>query len=188
DTIAIMKSLGARSSQIIKIYLLQTLFLGLLGGLLGIAGGIGVQLAFPAFLAKLINVPPEFHVQPHAIFTGLAAGILLTLRRAVEDSDDPFLHAAAKKVSRNLAQILATALILLGLALIATTLSDSVQVGKWFSIGLVTVLLILLGASAALLAILKLFLNETRLHLPSSLRHGLANLYRPGNPSAALLA
>jgi putative ABC transport system permease protein len=26
------------------------------------------------------------------------------------------------------------------------------------------------------------------LHLPSSLRHGLANLYRPGNPSAALLA
>ncbi len=62
------------------------------------------------------------------------------------------------------------------------------QVGKWFSIGLVSVLLILLAASAILLAILKLFLNTTRLHLPSSLRHGLANLYRPGNPSAALLA
>ena len=26
------------------------------------------------------------------------------------------------------------------------------------------------------------------MHLPSTLRHGLANLYRPGNPSAALLA
>ena len=207
DTIAIMKSLGARSSQIIKIYLLQTLFLGLLGGLLGIAGGIAVQLAFPALLAKLINVPPEFHLQPQAILTGLGAGVLITLlftlpplldirrvrpililRRAVEDSDDPFLHAAAKKLSRNIAQILATALILLGLAVIATTLSDSAQVGKWFSIGLFGVLLILLGASALLLALLKLFLNTTRLHLPSSLRHGLANLYRPGNPSAALLA
>ncbi|HEY5056478.1 MAG TPA: FtsX-like permease family protein, partial [Acidobacteriaceae bacterium] len=207
DTIAIMKSLGARSSQIIKIYLLQTLFLGLFGGLLGVAGGIGVQLAFPALLAKLISVPPEFHLQLQAIFTGLGAGVLITLlftlpplldirgvrpililRRAVEDSDDPFLHAAAKKVSRNIAQILATVLILLGLALVATTLSDSVQVGKWFSIGLFGVLLILLAASAALLAILKLFLNTTRLHLPSSLRHGLANLYRPGNPSAALLA
>ena len=207
DTIAIMKSLGARSSQIIKIYLLQTLFLGLLGGLLGIAGGIAVQLAFPALLAKLINVPPEFHLQPEAIFTGLGAGVLITLlftlpplldirgvrpililRRAVEDSDDPFLHAAAKKFSRNIAQILATALILGGLALVATTLSDSAQVGKWFSIGLFGVLLILLGTSALLLAILKLFLNSTRLHLPSSLRHGLANLYRPGNPSAALLA
>jgi putative ABC transport system permease protein len=31
-------------------------------------------------------------------------------------------------------------------------------------------------------------LSKTRLHLPSSVRHGLANLYRPGNPSAALLA
>ena len=207
DTIAIMKSLGARSSQIIKIYLLQTLFLGLLGGLIGIAGGIAVQLAFPVFLAKLINVPPEFHIQLRAVFTGLGAGVLITLlftlpplldirgvrpililRRAVEDSDDPFIHAAAKKISRNSAQIAATFLILAGLSAIAMTLSDSVQVGKWFSIGLVSVLLVLLATSAALLATLRFFLNRTRLHLPSALRHGLANLYRPGNPSAALLA
>ncbi|HEY8310648.1 MAG TPA: FtsX-like permease family protein, partial [Gemmatimonadaceae bacterium] len=38
------------------------------------------------------------------------------------------------------------------------------------------------------LFLLKLFLNRTRRQLPSALRHGLANLYRPGNPSAALLA
>ena len=31
-------------------------------------------------------------------------------------------------------------------------------------------------------------LDRTRLRLPSSLRHGLANLYRPGNQSAAVLA
>jgi putative ABC transport system permease protein len=47
---------------------------------------------------------------------------------------------------------------------------------------------VLLAASAALLWGLKYFLNRTRPHLPSALRHGLANLYRPGNPSAALLA
>jgi putative ABC transport system permease protein len=207
DTIAIMKSLGARSSQIIKIYVLQTLFLGTVGGLIGVAGGMAVQLAFPFFLAKLINVPPEFHFQLGAVFTGLGAGVLTTLlftlpplldirgvrpililRRAVEDSDDPFIHAAIKTISRNFAQILATVLILAGLAAIAMTLSDSYQVGKWFSIGLVLVLLVLLGASAALLAALKFFLDRTRLHLPSPLRHGLANLYRPGNPSAALLA
>ena len=41
DTIAIMKSLGAGSGQIIKIYLIQTLLLGLVGGVLGVALGVG---------------------------------------------------------------------------------------------------------------------------------------------------
>jgi putative ABC transport system permease protein len=207
DTIAIMKSLGARSSQIIKIYLLQTLLLGLAGGLLGVLFGIAVQLAFPIVLGKLINVPTEYHLQWRAVFVGLGAGVLTTLlftlpplldirsvrpililRRAVEENDDPFVSAVLKKISKNVAQILATVLILAGLAAIATMLSDSAQVGRVFSLGLVVVLLVLLAASAAVLAALKFFLNRTRLHLPSALRHGLANLYRPGNPSAALLA
>ena len=85
-------------------------------------------------------------------------------------------------------QALSFLLIVAGIAAIATTLSDSAEVGRVFSIGLVIVLLILLAASSGVLAGLKFFLNRTRLHLPSALRHGLANLYRPGNPSAALLA
>jgi putative ABC transport system permease protein len=207
DTIAIMKSLGARSGQIMKIYLLQTLLLGAAGGLLGVACGVGVQLAFPYLLAKLIHVDTEFHVQLSAVITGMSAGILTTLlftlpplldirgvrpililRRAVDDTDDPFIAGIWKKITKNAAQIGAAVLILAGLAAIATTLSDSVVVGQVFSLGLVGVLGVLLAASAAVLAGLKFFLSKTRLHLPSSLRHGLANLYRPGNPSAALLA
>jgi len=207
DTIAIMKSLGARSGQIMKIYLLQTLLLGLAGGLLGVLLGVAVQLAFPSVLGRLINVPTELHMQWRAIFTGLGAGLLTTLlftlpplldirgvrpslilRRAVEDNDDPFIAAVWKKITKNAAQIVATAVILGGIAAIATTLSDSAVVGRVFSLGLVIVLLVLLAAAAAVLWGLKFFLNRTRLHLPSALRHGLANLYRPGNPSAALLA
>ena len=207
DTIAIMKSLGARSGQIIKIYLIQTLLLGLLGGLIGVALGVGVQLAFPYLLARLINVQTDVHLQVRTVLTGLSAGVLTTLlftlpplldirgvrpililRRAVEDNDDPFTTAIRKKISKNLAQIGAAVLILVGLALIATTLSDSTTVGMVFSIGLVVVLAFLLAASSGLLATLRYFLSRTRLSLPSSLRHGLANLYRPGNPSAALLA
>ncbi|WP_260740122.1 ABC transporter permease [Tunturiibacter lichenicola] len=207
DTIAIMKSLGARSGQIIKIYLLQTLMLGLAGGLLGVALGVGVQLSFPYLLAKLIHVDTELHVQFRTVITGLAAGILTTLlftlpplldirgvrpililRRAVEDNDDPFVTAIWRKITKNLAQLGAALMILIGLAAIATTLSDSLVVGEVFSAGLVAVLIVLLVASVAVLAGLKLFLSKTRLHLSSAVRHGLANLYRPGNPSAALLA
>jgi putative ABC transport system permease protein len=207
DTIAIMKSLGARSGQVIKIYLLQTLLLGAAGGVLGVALGVGVQLSFPYFLAKLIHVDTELHVQLATVVTGLAVGILTTLlftlpplldirgvrpililRRAVEDNDDPFIAGIWRKITKNLAQIGAAVLILAGLAAIATTLSDSVIVGQLFSVGLVLVLGVLLLASAAVLAGLRFFLSKTRLHLPSAVRHGLANLYRPGNPSAALLA
>ena len=263
-----MKSLGARSGQIIQIYLLQTLLLGLLGGLIGVGLGVGVQLAFPVLLAKLINLPTEVHIQLRTVLTGLGAGVLTTLlftlpplldirrmrpililRRAVEEDRDPVwplvlkhlrrwalivaftvafaaagfllwrLHAHGgrlftaahvqyvlwpcvvllvgdvlldktlrARMFRHPAQIAAFVFILAGLAAIATTLSDSATVGKVFSLGLVGVLAVLLAASAAVLAALKYFLNRTRLALPSTLRHGLANLYRPGNPSAALLA
>ena len=79
DSIAIMKSLGANSTQIIKIYLIQTLLLGAAGGLLGVVMGVGVQMAFPYLLASLINVVPELHLDYHAIANGLGAGMLTTL-------------------------------------------------------------------------------------------------------------
>lgn len=207
DTIAIMKSLGAGSGEIIRIYLIQTLLLGLLGGILGVVFGGFVQMAFPYFLGKLLGVPTTIHLQVRTILTGLGVGVLTTLlftlpplldirsvrpililRRAVDDSSDPFLTTLIRKATKNLSQIAAVVLILTGLAAIATTLSDSATVGRVFSLGLVAVLLVLLAACAALLAGLRSFLGRTRLSLPSAVRHGLANLYRPGNPSAPLLA
>ena len=207
DTIAIMKSLGANSIQIIKIYLIQTLLLGAAGGLLGILLGVGVQMAFPYLLARLINVEPELRIDPHAVLAGLGAGMLTTLlftlpplldirgvrpililRRAVDEEDQHFFEKLVGWVTKNKIQIVAFALILGGLTMIAYRVSDSREVGKWFSLGLAGVLAVLLFASWAVLRTLKFFLSRTRLHLPSVLRHGLANLYRPGNPSSALLA
>jgi putative ABC transport system permease protein len=207
DTIAIMKSLGAGSGQIIRIYLIQTLLLGAAGGAVGVLLGIGVQMAFPYLLASLINVKPDLQIDPHAVMAGLGAGMLTTLlftlpplldirgvrpililRRAVDDVDQPFFAGLVKRIRKNLLQIFAFVLILGGLALIAFRVSDSAEVGKWFTIGLTAVLLVLLAASFAVLKTLKFVLTRTRLHLPSAVRHGLANLYRPGNPSSALLA
>jgi putative ABC transport system permease protein len=131
DTIAIMKSLGAGSGQIIKIYLIQTLILGALGGVLGVLLGVGVQMAFPYLLANLIHVTPDLRVDPQAIGAGLGAGMLTTLlftlpplldirgirpililRRAVEDVDEPFFSSFLRRFKANLAQIFAFLVIL----------------------------------------------------------------------------
>lgn len=207
DSIAIMKSLGAGSSQIIRIYLLQTLLLGLAGSVLGLVLGFAVQLTLPLFLAKLLHLTPGFRLDGHAALLGLGAGMLTTLlftlpplldirnvrpililRRAVENEESPLFTRAAKHLRGSGLQLAATALILVGLAALAATVADSRQVGGWFAFGLLFALLVLLGAAALTLLLLKIFLNTTRRQLPSVLRHGLANLYRPGNPSAALLA
>ncbi len=270
DSIAIMKSLGARSSHIVRIYLLQTLLLGLLGGVLGVALGVGVQLILPLLLAKLLGITPELHIAASAILAGLLTGLLTTvlftmpplldirgirpiliLRRNVEEgatgrsfwqdfSDAVYEHRVLwlallgsfpgrwlvrlftfpgraqywagegkgllatglllclltlflspvlrQRLAARTAQIVAALLIAGGITLIATTLSDSKEIGRVFTGGLAAVLLVLLLTSWGVLAGLRLFLNRTRASLPPVVRHGLANLYRPGNPSSALLA
>jgi putative ABC transport system permease protein len=79
-------------------------------------------------------------------------------------------------------------LVILALGAIAWALSDSVKVGGWFALLFSIALLVLLLLAAVALRVLRFVLNRVRLRLPSSLRHGLANLYRPGNQSAAVLA
>ncbi len=83
---------------------------------------------------------------------------ILILRRAMDEELDPFLVTLVRKATKNLSQIAAVVLILTGLAAIATTLSDSVTVGRVFSLGLVAVLLVLLAACAALLGRLRVFI------------------------------
>jgi putative ABC transport system permease protein len=211
DTIAIMKALGARSGHILRIYFIQTLALGIAGGLLGVALGIGVQAAFPLVLGKMLHLTPDLRFDLRSSFVGLAAGVtvtllftlpplldirgirpLLILRRDMEEGSEKglagFFESLQKSLQKNWTQILAIAVLLAGVAILAIALSDSAQVGRIFSIGLALVLLALIGLSSLLLGGLRMLLARTRLRLPSVLRHGLANLYRPGNPTAPLLA
>jgi putative ABC transport system permease protein len=207
DSIAIMKSLGAGSAQIMKIYLLQTILLGLAGGLLGILLGLGVQLAFPLFLAQMLHLTPSFRINSHAVALGLTSGLLTTLlftlptllsvrnirpililRRAVETSEGSVWDRLTRNLPSFALQGGVSVLILGGLIALAARVADSRVVGFAFGGGLIAALIVLYITAKLMMAGLRLLLRATRLHLPSSLRHGLANLYRPGNPSAALLA
>ena len=55
DMLAILKAIGADSSDLLRIFLLQTLALGLAGALLGIAAGVALMVALPAAFGSLIS-------------------------------------------------------------------------------------------------------------------------------------
>jgi putative ABC transport system permease protein len=85
-------------------------------------------------------------------------------------------------------QLGVAALVVAALGAIAWALSDSAKVGGWFALLFSIALIVLLIMAAVTLWVLRFLLNRVRLRLPSFLRHGLANLYRPGNQSAAVMA
>ena len=203
ETIAIMKALGARSSQVMRIYLLQTLFLGIVGALLGIAAGSAVARAFPILLEKLISLPVEGHLALGPVLIGMFTGILTTLlftlpplleirdfrplrilRRNVEEDRRPGL---GRILPRDRVQIVAIVVILLGLAAIASTLTQSAMIGEWFAGGLLAVLVFLLLTASGVLLAVRGLMQRYRARFSPTVRQGLANLYRPGNQSAAVL-
>src|SRR5581483_6615450 len=79
DMLAILKALGARSSDLLRIFLLQTMGLGLAGGLLGVAAGAGVMLALPSVFGKLLPVHTVLSFPWRSVFAGLGTGLLTTL-------------------------------------------------------------------------------------------------------------
>src|SRR6201996_7290519 len=205
EVLAIMKSIGARSSDILRIYLFQTVLLGLVGGLIGVCFGLGVEWIFPTLLGKFLPLRLDLHLPWHSALAGLGTGILTTvlfclppllqirsvrpnlvLRRLVEEPGTPRSWWTRLRQSR--AEWIIAVVILLGLGAIAAALSDSVVVGRWFAGALCALLLVILAMSALTLRVLRGFLSRTRLHLQSAVRHGLANLSPPGNQSAAVLA
>ncbi len=202
DNIAVMKSLGATSREIIRIFTIQTLILGLAGGLGGVLVGRGVEQVFPMLINKLfaISAPVTWHVA--AAVQGIIAGILTTLlftvppllairgirpalilRRDMPDARPPW----TKRIGETKAALAAGALILAGIGLLAAWLSDSTRVGGYFAGALSVSLSVLAVVAAMLLRGVRLFVRQSPWKIPALARQGFANLYRQGNQAQAIL-
>jgi len=206
DMLAILKAVGADSSDLLRIFLSQTLGLGLAGGLLGVAAGLCVMAALPAAFGKLLPTHVILQFPWKSALAGIGMGLLTTLlfclpplievqavrpvlvlRRLVDRTEGGLTGFFQRWLSR-WPQLLVSIGLLIPLVGIAWALSNSVEVGVRFGVAFAVTLAVLLALAVIALSTLRFLLNRTRLHLPSSLRHGLANLYRPGNQSAAVLA
>jgi putative ABC transport system permease protein len=202
DTIAVMKALGARATQIMKIYLLQTLWLGVAGGLLGVAVGAIVQKSFPWLIHQVFALLPEVPWDWSFSIQGMSLGVLATLlftlppllgvrnvrpslvfRRDMSDA----AAASRRNWREKVPSWMGSLLILAGFYAIAVWLGGSWRMGFYFMAGLILSVLLLALIAAVLLGVLRRIVKLFSGQLPVSVRHGLANLYRPGNQARSVL-
>jgi putative ABC transport system permease protein len=204
DSIAIMKCIGARSSHVVRIYLIQTVALGLAGGLLGVAFGLIVQRIFPAFIARYFELQPTSHWDFTTAAQGVGIAILssllftlppllgirrirpsLILRREMEAAQPGWRTRLAEARS----SIAAGAIILIGFAGIAMSFATGTpqeiwKTGAYFAGALVISFAALSAVAWLMLRVLKV---ASRRRMPASVRHGIANLYRPGAHAQSVL-
>ncbi len=202
DSIAAIKSIGGRSGQILRIYLLQTAMLGLAGSLVGILGGLLVQQSFPLLLERYFSIRPSWRMDPlpaaQGILIGLTVTLLFTLppllrirqirptvilRRDMPEARPPWRVRARA----SLPALAAGALLMAGTGLAAAWLAESWLASAYFVGGVLVCLSAMSAAAWALLAGLRALVARAGRRMPALMRYGVANLYRPGSHSAAVL-
>jgi putative ABC transport system permease protein len=202
DSIAILKCVGARSGQVMRIYLAQALGLGLAGSLLGIALGAAVQAAFPRLISAYFTLPVKIEWASRASLEALGVGVLTVLlfslppllgvrrirpadlfRREMPESRP----AWPERLKRAWPSAACSVVLLAGLGGIATWLAGSPRVGWLFLRGVVVSLAALGAVAWLLLRLLRVAPRALPWRMPAAVRHGIANLYRPGSHSAAVL-
>ncbi len=202
DSIAVMKSIGGRSGQIVRVYMLQTALLGLCGSLLGVLLGSLIEQIFPALIARYFSVRTAWRLDPVPAVQGLLIGLAVTmlftlppllairrirptviLRREMPESRLRW----PQRLRSGGASLAAAAMLLAGIGLVTAWLSESWRTAGYFVGGAVVCLLVMSSAAWALLGSVKWLLGRVGRRLPALLRYGMANLYRPGNHAGAVL-
>ena len=196
DTVAILRCLGATSRQVLGIYLLQAIAMGLLGAAIGALLGIVIQLALPHVLSDFLPVDVSVTLEPRAIGTGLLVGLwvamvfalrplvalrnvspLQTLRR---ESDADALRGAKFDPIR----VLLALVVVLSVAALGIARAEDAQQGLAFAAGIGVAVALLYAAAAALSSSAR---RVVRPRWPFVLRQGVASLYRPGNQTRAVV-
>jgi len=197
-SIAFMKCIGGRSADILRTYFVQAIWLGLMGSFIGAVLGAFAQSAFARLLSKYFDLRVTL-VWPLAsmskgVFAGLMTTVLFALPAllAVRSVRPSFLlrkdFSSESPAKVDFASLAAAAGTIAGLWAIAVWISDSIIYASVFAGSLVAAVLIIGGIGAGLLRFLKSISAHSFVKRSPALRHGIANLYRPGAHSIAILA
>jgi putative ABC transport system permease protein len=184
-SIAILKCLGARGSQVLAIYMAQVLALGVLGSVAGVLIAMAVMAWIPAFLGPTVTagITVSYRLTASAIAQGAGTGLLVSMLFALV----PLLDVRQVKPSqllrdeeptprRDLARLLS--ILAVGVALVGVTMwqAGSVRIGGIVAAGFATLTVVLYFAGRGLIAAVRPLAASSWFPL----RHAALQLTRPG--------
>ena len=195
-SVAILKCLGATSAQVLAIYVLQMVALGLGGSLLGVALAGGALAAIPASLAEQAATAVglgdlSYGLRASAVAQGVGVGVVVSLLFAL----GPLLEMRAIKPlallrwglvttpARDWVQIAVVAVLTAVLVVLASWQAASWQVGFWLCGGFALVAVVLHLVGQGLVRVIQPLGVGARF----ALRHAVLNLARPGNQTRVIL-
>ena len=195
-SVAILKCLGATSVQVLAIYVLQMVALGLGGSLLGVALAGGALAAIPASLAEQAATAVglgdlSYGLRASAVAQGVGVGVVVSLLFAL----GPLLEMRAIKPlallrwglvttpARDWVQIAVVAVLTAVLVVLASWQAASWQVGFWLCGGFALVAVVLHLVGQGLVRVIQPLGVGARF----ALRHAVLNLARPGNQTRVIL-
>lgn len=191
--IAVLRCLGATSRQIVMAYLLQALFLGLVGAVIGAVIGVGIQQVMPALFRDLLPVDVQLFVSMRAIGLGIALGcwtaLIFALLPLLAIRDVPPLATLRPSTGRTAshrdpARIGATLILVASVVALAAIQVGSLRQGAWFALA-GGVALVVLWLTALLTIQVARRISPRR--APYLVRQGLANLHRPANQTVTVV-
>lgn len=190
--IATMKCLGAPASLIFIAYLMQVLFLGLLGSTVGILAGAALPFLLSQLIGKHLPVPlaPAMHwtVLLTAALFGLLIALVFSLKAlgiARQVSPSLLFRGYSETGPRNpgLGIKIAITITTIGLASLAIFTSSDQRLAFWFICGASLCFAIFRYAAAKVVRLTRLLPKPGN----PSLRLGLANIHRRGSPAGSAL-
>ncbi|MCC7125610.1 MAG: FtsX-like permease family protein [Acidobacteria bacterium] len=185
-SIAVLKCLGARSSQLLTIYLSQVIILGLAGSLVGVGlAGLTIAALPQSMLAAATpGVTIDYGLTWPAVAQGLGIGLLVSVLFALI----PLLDVRHVKPSRLLrdeaahtpidaTQVMAIGGVVVALLALVVWQAGSWRVGAVVTIGLAVTTLALHVAGIALIRLIRPLARARTF----AVRHAVLQLSRPGS-------
>jgi putative ABC transport system permease protein len=191
-SIAVLKCVGARSRQIIAVYVLQVMTLGLAGSLLGVGIARLAIAAIPLALGASTSVLAEAHygVTPSAAVQGIGIGVLVSLLFSIVPLLDvrfikPSLLLRDESTRHRRDWVSYAVLVAVSAALVGLTAwqAASLKIGLVVCAGFAGLAVVLILAGRVLVALIAPLANSRSFPL----RHAVLHLSRPGNQTRVIL-